>query len=492
MYLGHHNHGANAFNPNMRQGVIVAFVLIQLLVFGSTTSLSRTGRRGRRPIRRCRYRGTYYDTGQQLTFNVQTKRFDCTCLDDGRLDCTWIHITPPEDAKCADSVSGELKEVGDKWERIRDGKIFDCVCKRGSLGMQISCSDENRCHHDGVSYTRGFMFTTSTINGRRMVCTCLAKKTLECQHEEVLPGPQEDAHWVEDYVIHGGNVQRPHITTLQACRTGAKVVTSGVVWNQTKINAFGVRVLEECTCTDAIVKCKTARIIDKIEPHCVSADGRYREVGQKWLKVREHFPSQQFECFCRGHEDVYCRRVRRPRCIDNIDGTIRVAGEKWIRTHETLPNLRFECTCLSSRKMHCEDIGECDEPSAPVNGALLCANIGKHGPKQVTYCKPMCLPGYEFVNPMRYYRIWEVCGAMNLHRWSGGFVDDPSAIARCTRRIGPTRRGHSNLYLTTNRCDQHDETQIEEQKSLFLRQLHFRSLCGDKCEVTLFKCGRRE
>lgn len=35
--------------------------------------------------------------------------------------------------------------------------------------------------------------------------------------------------------------------------------------------------------------------------------------------------------------------------------------------------------------------GKCGEPSAPVNGALLCANVGRAGDEQMVYCKPVCL-----------------------------------------------------------------------------------------------------
>lgn len=472
----------------------LSFLLVAFLVTPVSLQLS-SHRRFRQqipsPRNTCPVGDSTYSVGETFTWNSQSKVIRCSCKIGPRIHCDWSPTTSRSN-KCRDSATDALKYPGETWERIRNGKILDCLCISGPLGMQINCSDENRCHHNGVSYKKGAQFETRSPSGRKMDCECQGQKKLSCKYEERLPAPETNPQRIENYILRGARVHYPHITTLQACRTGSRVVTSGAVWNQTNTNALGVRALEECTCADAIVRCRTLRVLDQIEPHCVSLDGRLRTVGKRWLRTRQHYPHQEYICQCYGHLNYRCRRTTVPHCIDNVAGEIRAAGDRWKRVHETIPNLVFQCTCNRNKRITCKDIGKCSEPPAPANGALLCANVGSAGDNQMVYCKPMCLSDYEFINPQRYFRIWEVCSARSLHRWSGGFVGDPDAIARCRGRDETSRRGHASLHLPTNDCSGLTSSEIEEQKTLFLVQLRRRHLCRNKCEITSFKCGAME
>nr|XP_002126304.1 fibronectin [Ciona intestinalis] len=395
---------------------------------------------------RCRFRGTYYRSNQRWDFQVGNKNFECRCTRTGSPHCEWSVVRVVV-RRCLDSTR-RSRELGERWEVQRNNRTLDCACQENPTNhhYQITCSGKNRCHQSGISRQRGDEWTYNDATGLVMRCQCLGRERVTC-HANVrkdIPSPTPEAQVVNNYIVYGKTVLRPSLATLQACDNGHRVVTSGFTWNQTRDVTDTQYTIEQCVCRNAIIRCIPYIISRRREPHCLTEDGEVIDVGQSWIKV-----------------------------------------------HQSHENIRWRCVCASHGQRDCRDIGYCPTPTPPINGAIVCVSAGKAGPKQTIFCKPMCLQNYDFHNRHRYYRVWEVCSHVTLHRWSGGYFEDALLLGKCTRPRTPLRGGPQSLYLQTDDCLSLTRDQIHDIEQSFVQSLRLNDLCGTKCQVSLFKCGER-
>uniref|UniRef100_H2ZGH9 Fibronectin type-I domain-containing protein n=1 Tax=Ciona savignyi TaxID=51511 RepID=H2ZGH9_CIOSA len=394
----------------------------------------------------CRFRGTSYRTNQHWEFEAGSKMFECVCQASGIPQCDWA-VTRAR-PRCIDRTSRISRQLGESWEISRNNRTLDCMCNQNPLSRnyQISCSGKNRCHQNGVSRRKGDSWKYNDITGLIMSCQCFGMEKVTC-HATVrkdIPRPTLDAQWVNNYIVYGNVLLRPSLATLQACDNGHKVVSSGHTWNQTRDVTDRQYTIERCVCRDAIIQCDPVTITRRSEPHCLTEDGEVIDVGQSWIKV-----------------------------------------------HQSFANIRWRCVCLSHGERNCRDIGFCPTPTPPTNGAIVCVAAGDAGPGQTIFCKPMCLQNFDFHNRRRYYRVWEVCSHVTSHRWSGGYAEDPLLLAKCTRPRAPLRGGRQSLYLQTDDCSSLTRDQIYNIEQSFIRSLHHRALCGNKCRAISVRCGDR-
>ncbi|XP_076811193.1 uncharacterized protein LOC143455306 [Clavelina lepadiformis] len=420
-------------------------LLLALLLL--TLQASSTRSQSKRQAIQCTFQERRYSPGDKWSFEVGSKTFDCTCSGLGTPNCEW-RSTQRVQRRCYDRFLRRYHTESERWESRRGGRTYDCSCERNhSNRMQIVCSGENRCHHQNHSYRRGDQWKSSDITGLVMDCQCLGAEKVTCRASVTteVPRPAVDAQWVNDHIVYGKQVLRPRIATLQACDTGTRVVSSGYTWNKTAgITADG-HTMERCECRDALIRCEPYLVSRNPEPHCLT-----------------------------------------------VEGQVKYVGERWTRVHHTHSNIRYRCHCRGHGEKDCQDIGYCDEPSPPSNGAIVCVVAGRHGSMtQSHYCMPLCAQGYDFLNRQRYYRIWDVCGRVTNHRWSAGYADDPLLIAKCRRPDWPIR-GRRMLYLPTEDCTSLSDQQIEKIKQDFIQLLYHNNLCRNKCQTKFFRCGARQ
>ncbi|XP_041724498.1 fibronectin 1a isoform X2 [Coregonus clupeaformis] len=116
------------------------------------------------------------DNGQMYNINDQWERsylgtmLVCTCHGVAGIKCK---TKPEAEETCYDKINARSYQVGETYERPKEGMIWDCTCIGSGRG-KISCTIANRCHEGGQSYKIGDTWRRPHDTESYMLeCVCL-------------------------------------------------------------------------------------------------------------------------------------------------------------------------------------------------------------------------------------------------------------------------------------------------------------------------------
>ncbi|XP_041937590.1 fibronectin 1b isoform X6 [Alosa sapidissima] len=245
---------------------------------------------------------------------------------------------------CYDKINMRTYQVGETYERPKDGMIWDCTCIGSGRG-KISCTIANRCHEGGNSYKIGDTWRRPHDTGNYMLeCVCLGNGKGEWTCKPVAERCYDNAAG-SSYVV-GETWEKPY--------QGWMVV--------------------DCTCLGE----GNGRITCTSRNRCNDQDTKtsYR-IGDTWTKTDARGHTLQCLCTGNGRGEWKCERhttgqatagavtrvgpvVYQPNALpeDPIEGTCTSqsgvtysVGMRWIRTQGSKQML---CTCLGNG-VSCEE-----------------------------------------------------------------------------------------------------------------------------------------
>ncbi|XP_016094847.1 fibronectin-like isoform X4 [Sinocyclocheilus grahami] len=118
----------------------------------------------------CNDNGRFYRMNDQWERQYMDSTLICTCAGASGVKCK---SKPAAEETCYDRFNARSYQVGETYERPKDGMIWDCTCIGSGKG-KISCTIANRCHDGGNSYKIGDTWTRPHDTGAYMLeCVCL-------------------------------------------------------------------------------------------------------------------------------------------------------------------------------------------------------------------------------------------------------------------------------------------------------------------------------
>ncbi|XP_073698334.1 fibronectin 1b isoform X2 [Garra rufa] len=118
----------------------------------------------------CNDNGRFYRQNDQWERQYMDSTLVCTCEGASGVKCK---SKPAAEETCYDKINARSYQVGETYERPKDGMIWDCTCIGSGKG-KISCTIANRCHEGGNSYKIGDTWTRPHDTGDYMLeCVCL-------------------------------------------------------------------------------------------------------------------------------------------------------------------------------------------------------------------------------------------------------------------------------------------------------------------------------
>ncbi|XP_040899454.1 fibronectin 1b isoform X2 [Toxotes jaculatrix] len=239
-------------------------------------------------------------------------------------------LTPVE--SCYDKYNDRTYQVGETYERPKDGMMWDCTCI-GSGRAKISCTIANRCHEGGRSYKIGDTWQRPHDTADYMLeCVCLGNGKGEWTCKPVAERCY-DNNAASSYVV-------------------------GETWEK----PYQGWMMLDCTCLGE----GNGRITCTSRNRCNDQDTRrsYR-IGDTWTKTDTSGHILQCLCLGNGRGEWKCERHNAGRTTGTVmvtpvtrqlelpaEGTCRTDsgatyydGQQWFRSQGSKQML---CTCLGN------------------------------------------------------------------------------------------------------------------------------------------------
>ncbi|XP_071344874.1 fibronectin 1b isoform X2 [Trachinotus anak] len=248
-------------------------------------------------------------------------------------------LTPVVES-CYDKYNDRTYQVGETYERPKDGMMWDCTCIGSGRG-KISCTIANRCHEGGRSYKIGDTWQRPHDTADYMLeCVCLGNGKGEWTCKPVAERCY-DNNAASSYVV-------------------------GETWEK----PYQGWMMLDCTCLGE----GNGRITCTSRNRCNDQDTRRsHRIGDTWTKTDTSGHTLQCLCLGNGRGEWKCERHNAGRTTGAVlvtpthsvkqlegptEGTCRTDsgatyydGERWIRTQGSKQML---CTCLGNG-VSCEE-----------------------------------------------------------------------------------------------------------------------------------------
>ncbi|KAM9409245.1 LOW QUALITY PROTEIN: fibronectin 1b [Pholidichthys leucotaenia] len=118
----------------------------------------------------CEENGYTYRPSEQWEKPYRGSTLVCVCNGAAGISCS---SKAEAEETCYDKYNGRKYQVGETYERAKDGMMWDCTCIGSGRG-KISCTIANRCHEGGQSYKIGDTWQRPHETGDYMLeCVCL-------------------------------------------------------------------------------------------------------------------------------------------------------------------------------------------------------------------------------------------------------------------------------------------------------------------------------
>ncbi|TNM90927.1 hypothetical protein fugu_003216 [Takifugu bimaculatus] len=287
----------------------------------------------------CEENGRTYRPNEQWEKAYLGSTLVCSCNGAAGIKCK----TKPEvEETCYDKHNLRTYQVGETYERPKDGMIWDCTCIGSGRG-KISCTIANRCHEGGRSYKIGETWKRRHESADYMLeCVCL------------------------------GNGKGEWTCKPVAERCYDTDASSSYVVGETWEKRYQSWMMLDCTCLGE----GNGRITCTSRNRCNDQDTRasYR-VGETWTKLDSSGYTLQCQCLGNGRGEWQCGNAVRntgvvvtPTSHQKVAtyGTCRTDagvtysdGQSWFRNQGSQQMI---CTCLGSG-VSCNEYGE--RPTIP-------------------------------------------------------------------------------------------------------------------------------
>ncbi|XP_056873860.1 fibronectin 1b isoform X2 [Takifugu flavidus] len=273
----------------------------------------------------CEENGRTYRPNEQWEKAYLGSTLVCSCNGAAGIKCK----TKPEvEETCYDKHNLRTYQVGETYERPKDGMIWDCTCIGSGRG-KISCTIANRCHEGGRSYKIGETWKRRHESADYMLeCVCL------------------------------GNGKGEWTCKPVAERCYDTDASSSYVVGETWEKRYQSWMMLDCTCLGE----GNGRITCTSRNRCNDQDTRasYR-VGETWTKLDSSGYTLQCQCLGNGRGEWQCGNAVRntgvvvtPTSHQKVAtyGTCRTDagvtysdGQSWFRNQGSQQMI---CTCLGS------------------------------------------------------------------------------------------------------------------------------------------------
>ncbi|XP_040899462.1 fibronectin 1b isoform X3 [Toxotes jaculatrix] len=276
----------------------------------------------------CEENGRSFRPNEQWEKTYLGSTLVCTCNGAAGIKCK----TKPEVESCYDKYNDRTYQVGETYERPKDGMMWDCTCI-GSGRAKISCTIANRCHEGGRSYKIGDTWQRPHDTADYMLeCVCLGNGKGEWTCKPVAERCY-DNNAASSYVV-------------------------GETWEK----PYQGWMMLDCTCLGE----GNGRITCTSRNRCNDQDTRrsYR-IGDTWTKTDTSGHILQCLCLGNGRGEWKCERHNAGRTTGTVmvtpvtrqlelpaEGTCRTDsgatyydGQQWFRSQGSKQML---CTCLGN------------------------------------------------------------------------------------------------------------------------------------------------